>query len=1599
MQTVPPTGSCSATNTAIVIPMKFPLRFFPLSLLFLLFLPAALFGQPDSGAGYEVRIHFPILDITGESGDERIAVVAAGRVHGVRAGGEGSVTSVYSEAESWRGGETIGYGRVVDVKDSTCVVRIAPTGSDAEEEVRTGDLMALPLNLPDDPGGSLLFDLTALHILFEGEDGALFYAFDPLARMPHGEREAYEEGALRRILAEVHRFSEELGPIAEADSSLAEPMSGGRFAGMTVMRGIAAMELEDIRSFLRFVRAYPARYMGNVWRPGPTCASWILNNTPLAQDDLRDRLMAAGSDEEVTGLLERHGEDIATGLFLYDWVSTAEGWMVRDSVQAAERLNRITERGARLQGDRTALAWTLFMDARLAEHAGDYAGAAGFYRRAAENFRESGSDGGTAAALNNLGSVLNSLESYEKALVVFDSAYTLKRERFEREGGGDNLESMGHTAAGRGLALAGLGRFAEGAAAYDLARSLYDSAGTPSGAANGVWALTRAANVMGRGGEYEGGLARLERAIAIYRERGDRAGEASALDEIAYICSLMERNRESLEYYEKAYELHLALGEKGNAGFSRSNMGQMYWRLGDYREAEKSHRMAILLREEAEDLPGQAYSWHRLGELFRESGDPNAALEAYGRAAEIYRGLGDRERLAEVQNSAGDVFYGQKSWRAALERYEDALAALRETGSPQSVALTLYNIGNVHFSDRKFEKAEEAFGESLRIRQEIGDKGNAVYSMTGLGLTAWNLREYDEAKRRFNAAMELAAEVNSRSDIAWCRLVIARVETQRGEYEQAGANFAEALKLYREGGEKSGEIDALLGIGELKVSQGKFEEGLAHYREAERLATETNNRTGIGSALSAIAGVHLLLGEFEQGLEADRRSLEISREVDNPWGVASACTGLGNTSNAMGDFRQAVEFYRRADSVYRQLGDTLARSTPMNNMGTVYFFQGDYERALDQFNGVLQILRGAGQEDESLAIAVSNIGEVYYEQGRLADAREWLLQGLEIEEKIGARRMIASTTTILARTELRAGNLNEAEKWGERALALTEEIGEQEQLAEIRGVMGELAMQRKRLPEAEAYLKGAVEVSGRIGSTRYLWRPLYFLGILQRDRGDRAGAVASLERSVETIEKLRDKVAGGEAAQKLFASNRSKVEVYEALVALLIEEGEIEKALGYLERSSSEDLRARFRSLDPSFADPEKRELLEKGREMKARIDKLAGQIAAERGGTAVAGEKVERLQEIISVAENDYIRFVNETIREQPDLRNYFSAGVNPIELRQRKQKIPSDVAVVSYLIGERQIFAFAATADTVVARVAAVPRADVEWKIANFCRALGEPGNEEDVRRGAAELYDLLLAPVEDRIAGYDKLAIIPSGDLSYLPFGALRNEEDETYLMERHTIFYISDLGVFLTQEEEEKKMSLVAFGNADGTLPHAEEEVRDIAPLCPESRVYLRGDATEERAKNLPQGYDMLHFATHGNLDYRRIENSWLTLAPSPDGTEDGRLTLEEVWGISNLADCRLVTLSACNTAVSEDVVEGWPVNPANAFLQVGVPRVVATLWQVDDAATALLMRAFYGNLQTHGTAEALKLAQLSLASTEQYSSPYFWAPFVLLGDWR
>jgi CHAT domain-containing protein len=219
---------------------------------------------------------------------------------------------------------------------------------------------------------------------------------------------------------------------------------------------------------------------------------------------------------------------------------------------------------------------------------------------------------------------------------------------------------------------------------------------------------------------------------------------------------------------------------------------------------------------------------------------------------------------------------------------------------------------------------------------------------------------------------------------------------------------------------------------------------------------------------------------------------------------------------------------------------------------------------------------------------------------------------------------------------------------------------------------------------------------------------------------------------------------------------------------------------------------------------------------------------------------------------------------------------------------------------------------------------------------------------------------------------------------------------FLDDERTVFYMDRLDLPAPTAPAPPTPLIMAFGNSDGSLSSSQLEVEELHTMFPTSRVYVRDGATEALARAVPPQFNVVHFATHGNLDYQKVENSYLTLAPG--GGEDGRLALGEVWGDTTLWHRQLVVLSACNTAVT-NLTSGLPTSPASGFLDGGVRTVIASLWPVNDAATGLLMAGFYRNLGTMQKDEALRAAQRTLRANPKYAHPYYWGAWVLMGDWR
>jgi len=313
----------------------------------------------------------------------------------------------------------------------------------------------------------------------------------------------------------------------------------------------------------------------------------------------------------------------------------------------------------------------------------------------------------------------------------------------------------------------------------------------------------------------------------------------------------------------------------------------------------------------------------------------------------------------------------------------------------------------------------------------------------------------------------------------------------------------------------------------------------------------------------------------------------------------------------------------------------------------------------------------------------------------------------------------------------------------------------------------------------------------------------------------------------------------------------------------------------------------------------------------------------------------------------------------------------------------------------------------------------------------SLEEVGKFNEV---SSALYQALIQPVLSHVNG-KRLIIVPHDILHYLPFQALVSPKGR-YLIEDFPIHYLSSASLmkFTTAKRRAKRgKRVLAIGNPElaGSkveLQFAELEAKEVQRLYPESTVLLKRKATEESVKDLSTKHDIIHFAAHAELNKKDPLSSAILLAK--DGKDDGRLTVKEIFEMELNAD--LVVLSGCETGLGKLSRGDELVGLTRAFIYAGTPSVVASLWKVEDSSTAALMGSFYKNLKTMSKSEALRQAQLelihgdvgekllamrgvggitksgeapavgslspgSISISVSTAHPYFWAPFVLVGD--
>lgn len=827
-----------------------------------------------------------------------------------------------------------------------------------------------------------------------------------------------------------------------------------------------------------------------------------------------------------------------------------------------------------------------------------------------------------------------------------------------------------------------------------------------------------------------------------------------------------------------------------------------------------------------------------------------------------------------------------------------------------------------------------------------------------------------------------------------------------------------ALSLFQAAGDREGEARAYAHIGRCHTAQGDLAEATHNYESALQIWRDLNNPREQSRVLISLGFIDVRGGEWRNSLSHFARAEELLAGFDEPAVMGRLAGGLGDVFNENGLPEKGLVEYERALEYFRRTPDTRDDALTILEIGRTLYLQGDYQGALSCFQHEL-VAFPPGSLDA--AHRHQYLGKVYAATG----------------EHVAALQHFQSALPVYAQ----AGNRGDE--------------------AEVLALMGQVYEQQGRLAPARLRYRRASETFTRLSDRINQSAVDYALGRLELRAGNYGAAEGHLRNSIEVTENIRRVPTSRDLTTAFSATVHER---YESYVECLMREHELRPSRGLdvsafetselaRARSLTELLRAvqtdLVNSLDPEIVRREKslRRALRAKEEAKVALLR-----------ETYRPEDLAELDAELARLEAEYAP-VNEAVRAAHPAYGQLTRPA-AWDLRSIQERVVADdqTLLLEFLLGADKSYVWAVTRDR-IGSYDLPARAHVEAAAGKAYKQISNPpGAESDAETDAAlrDLSRMVLSPVAAELKNKTRIIVVADGVLHYIPFQVLTASAsaDEPAVgayevVNAPSASVLGELRQAASRRRTPPKL-LAAFGNpvfasnyarrrdAEGGRELASLQAPDDGRRQPVTReIELTGDAfdpstiqpllyashelnnlldvtageetlmasgfdaTRERlfGADLSQ-YAIIHFATHGRFDPKRPEHSGLVLSTVElDGRAlNGFVGLQDIYSIRAPVD--LVVLSACQTALGKDVRGEGLVGLTRGFMYAGASGVVASLWEVEDKATAELMKRFYGNMLQKGMppGAALREAQNSIRRNPRWRAPHYWAAFTLQGEY-
>jgi CHAT domain-containing protein len=819
-----------------------------------------------------------------------------------------------------------------------------------------------------------------------------------------------------------------------------------------------------------------------------------------------------------------------------------------------------------------------------------------------------------------------------------------------------------------------------------------------------------------------------------------------------------------------------------------------------------------------------------------------------------------------------------------------------------------------------------------------------------------------------------------------------------GEYDRAFKSSERAREIFTQIGETRRIASLDNNVGNIFHRQDRFEEAMLHYESAYKTLSAYEDWERAAVTLHNMAMCLISLNDFAKSLDCYQKSRELCVRYDMPLLRDQADYNIAYLYYFRGEYSRAIEMLFTTRRACEVTGDAYHLALCHLDLSEIYLELNLSEEAREMAHEGFLRFEKLGMDYEA-AKTLANEAIAYGQQGKTVHALErftkaramfaaeknlvwpWLLdlyQGLLLFHEgryFEARRLCAGAANFFDQTALP----------GKAALAHL--------------LLARIALQVGELPAAKSETDAAIAKISGLQAPVLAYQTHFLRGQLAQTRGDRPAAFAAYQEARKSLEALRSRLHA-EELKISFVKNR--LQVYEALVDLHLSgdggDSSAAEAFSCIEAAKSRSMTEMIFQSGQSLplGDEGQSELVRRIRDLREELNWYYHRIELEQlRPEETSAKRLEQLQEKALSHENELLR----TLRELPahERENATLEAPADFSLEKLQAVLPADAVLIEYYsTGDRLVAAVVTrnsieiTPITVVSRVLHFLHL-LRFQLSKFRMGATYTQRFQQPLLQATQshleaLYAELIAPLRSHLRA-KHLIFVPHGPLHFLPFHALKN--GDAYLCDTHTVSYAPSATVFaLCQEKAPSDMSVsLVMGIPDERAPQIFDEVQSVAAILPNANLLLGDQATTEVLKSRGSQSALLHIATHGTYRQDNPMFSGIRLG-------DGYLNLYDLYQMRLSA--RHVTLSGCATGMNFVAAGDELLGLQRGLFCAGAASLLLSLWDVHDSSTAELMQSFYkGYMQTGDMAVSLQSAMKQLRA--QNPHPYFWAPFVLVGQ--